>query len=84
MARRLVLALALALHFATGLLYAAAGLIAPTWAVLLLWGAWVVLLWLLVRLWRRRPVLALLVPPAAIGLFVGVLGAGGAVLGWTA
>ena len=84
MVRRLVLALAVALHLATGTFYAAAGLVAPSWAVLMLWAAWLVLLWVLVRLWRQQPVLALLVPPASLGLFLGVLSAGEAWLGWVA
>ena len=84
MSRRLLLALAIALHLATGILYLAAGLVAPLWAVLLLWGAWLGLLWSLVRLWRQHAVLALLVPPASLGLFLGVISAGEAWLGWVA
>jgi hypothetical protein len=82
--RRLVLVLAVGLHLATGFFYLAAGLVAPLWGVLLLWAAWIGLMWLLVRLWRQHAVLALLVPPASIGLFVGVLSAGDAWLGWVA
>jgi hypothetical protein len=80
--RRLLLVLAVALHLATGFLYLAAGLVAPLWAVLLLWAAWLGLLWVLVRLWRQHAVLALLVPPASLGLLFGVISAGEAVLGW--
>ena len=81
---RLVLVLAILLHLGIGVFYAAAGLVAPLWAVLLLWAAWLVLLVVLVRLWKRRPPLALLVPAAAVGLIFGVVSAGGQVLGWTA
>ena len=81
---RLLLVLAVLLHLAAGTLYLAAGLVAPLWAVLLLWACWLGLLWLLVTLWRHRAVLALLVPPAALGLFFGALTAGEAWLGWVA
>ena len=84
MTRTLLLVLALALHLAVGILYLAAGLVAPLWAILLLWAAWLALLWVLVRLWRRQPVLGLLVGPAALGLFLGTVSAGEAWLGWTA
>ena len=82
--KRLLLVLAVLLHLAAGSLYLAAGLVAPLWAVLVLWACWVGLLWLLVRLWRQQPVLALLVPPAALGLFLGAISAGEAWLGWVA
>lgn len=82
--RRLVLVVAVALHLATGIFYLAAGLVAPAWAVLLLWVAWTGLLWALVRLWRRHAVLALLVPPASLGLFLAALSAGEVWLGWVA
>lgn len=84
MARRALLALAVVLHLCTLVLYAASVLIAPLWGSLLLWVAWLVLLWVLVRLWRQHPALALLVPPASVGLFLAVVGAGGAWLGWVA
>ena len=64
------------LHLGVGVLYLAAGLVAPLWAVLLLWAGWLVLAYLLVRLWARRAPLALLVPLAAIGLILGVVTAG--------
>ena len=81
---RLVLVVAVALQLATGLFSLAAGLVAPAWAVLLLWAAWTGLLCVLVRLWRRHAVLALLVPPASLGLFLAALSAGEVWLGWVA
>jgi len=83
-ARRLVLVVALALHLAVGTLYLAAGLVAPVWAVMLLWAAWIGLLWVLVRLRRQHALLTLVVPPAALGLFLAALSAGEAWLGWVA
>jgi hypothetical protein len=82
--RRLLLAVAVALHLAAGVFYLAAGLVAPLWAVLALWVAWAVLLAALVRLWRRRPPLALLVPLAAVALIFGTITTGEQLLGWTA
>ena len=82
--RRVVLVVAIALQLVTGVFYVAAGLVAPAWAVLLLWAAWTGLLWVLVRLWRRHAVLALLVPPASLGLFFAALSAGEVWLGWVA
>ena len=84
LARRLLLALAVALHLGVGVLYLAAGLVAPMWAVLLLWASWLVLLYLLVRVWGRRAPLALLVPLGAVALIFCVVTAGEQLLGWTA
>ena len=81
---RLILVLAVLGHLGAGIFYAAAGLVAPLWAVLLLWVLWVLLLWQLVRLWRRRPLLSLVVPVVAVALFFAVLTVGEQVLGWTA
>ena len=81
---RLLLVLAVLAHLGAGILYLAAGLVAPLWAVLLLWALWLVLLWVLVRVWRRRPLLALAVPVAAVALFFAAITAGEQLLGWTA
>ena len=81
---RLVLVLAVLAHLGAGIFYAAAGLVAPLWAVLLLWALWLVLLWVLVRVWRRRPLLSLVVPVVAIALFFAAISAGEAFLDWTA
>ena len=82
--RRLILVLAVVAHLGAGILYLAAGLVAPLWAVLLLWALWLVLLWVLVRLWRTQPPTALLVPPLALGAFFVAISAGERFLGWTA
>ncbi len=84
LARRLILVLAIALQLVTGSFYLAAGLVAPAWAVLLLWASWIGLLWVLVQLWNRHATLALLVPPASLGLFLAALSAGETWLGWVA
>ena len=81
---RLILVLAVVAHLGAGIFYAAAGLLAPLWAVLLLWALWVVLLWVLVRTWRRRPLLCLVVPVVAVAVFFAVITLGEQLLGWTA
>lgn len=81
---RLILVLAILGHLGAGIFYAAAGLVAPLWAVLLLWALWLVLLWQLVRIWRRRPLLSLAVPVVAVALFFAVITLGEQMLGWTA
>lgn len=64
-------------------LYSASGLLAPLWAVVLLLVVWLALAVLAVRVHRRRGAWSLLVPVAAVALWVAVLGLGEAVLGWT-
>lgn len=81
---RALIVIAFLLHVGIGVFYLAAGLVAPLWAVLLLWAAWVALLYALVRLGRRSPPLALLVPLAAVLLILGVITLGERLLGWTA
>jgi hypothetical protein len=60
------------------------GLLAPLWAVVvlyLLWGASAVALWFTAR---RRPLAAPLVPLVNAALLFGLVSFGEAVLGWTA
>ncbi|MBB1515728.1 hypothetical protein H5398_07045 [Tessaracoccus sp. MC1679] len=76
--------LGLALHVVVGYLYLTAGLVTPApWLVgfLLLW---VVLLVVGIYLFRRHPLWVLLVPVLALGLLIGGVSLGGALLGWTA
>lgn len=72
------------LHVVVGLLYPAAGLLAPTYALIFLSGIWALLLLLAFRLLRDSPILTPLVPLAAIGVWYGVVYLGGVYLGWTA
>jgi len=64
--------------------YLASGLVAPWWAVGVLLAAWVVMLGLSIAWARRRPFVVLVMPLIALALWVGVLSAGAALLGWTA
>ncbi|HWG98365.1 MAG TPA: hypothetical protein VNV66_03355 [Pilimelia sp.] len=74
----------LVLHGLMFFWYAGSGLLAPYWAVAVLLLIWVALLaagwWLL----RRHPVAVLLVPLTALALWVLVVSAGDAWLGWAA
>lgn len=73
-----------ALHVVAGIPYLAAGLVAPLWAILVLWLLWAGLLGVALRLRRRRPWVTFFVPPVAVALLLGLIGLGEAVLGWQA
>lgn len=81
---RLVGWLGLAAHLVLGLWYAASGLIAPAWAVAGLLLVWLALLAVAIRLLRCRPALVPLVPLTAVLIWLAVVTAGDAWLGWTA
>ena len=72
-------------HLATGIWYAAAGLLAPLWAVIVLW-----IIWLGMTVWAFRlarsgtPLWTLAVPLIDIAIFFAAISAGEAFLGWTA
>ena len=71
------------LHLAVLPFFAATGLLAPAWAVMVLLVAWALLAAGLFVLVRRGSPLALLVPPAAMAVWFGTLTAGEQLLGWT-
>lgn len=71
-------------HLVVGYFYLAAGLVTPApWHVGFLL-AWAALLVIGISLWRRHPLWILLVPVLALGLLVGGVSLGEALLGWTA
>jgi hypothetical protein len=76
--------LGLVAHLVFFFWYAASGLVAPAWAVVVLLAVWVALLGVAVWLLRTRPVLVPLVPLAAALIWFGAVSAGDAFLGWTA
>lgn len=61
----------------------ASGLLAPLWAIALLYAVWVAAALALIPVARRRPLAAPLVPVANAVLLVAILAAGAAWLGWT-
>lgn len=78
------LVVAAVLHLAVLPFYAASGLVAPGWAVVLLLVAWALLAGALVLVARRHGAPALLVPAVAFALWFLALTVGEQLLGWTA
>ncbi len=81
---KMLAALSGLLLLGVGFFYLLSGLVAPGYAVIFLLLVWGVLSWLLVRVARVSPLLSLLVPPLAFGLWMGILALGGRLFGWTA
>ncbi len=65
-------------------LYAASGLVAPYWGLVLLMFIWLVLFVQGCRWWSSHPARLLFLPLVAIVAWFGIITAGGAWLGWTA
>lgn len=74
----------LVLFIVTGWLYLASGLVAPMWAVIVLWVVWLGLLGAIIKLWRSHPWLVFAAPLVAFLIWVGAISAGSYFLGWTA
>ena len=76
------------LHLAVGVFpYAASGLVVPLWGVVVLYGCWLALAVVLIRLLRgpdRRPLVAPAVPLVALAVWFAFVTLGEALLGWTA
>ena len=64
--------------------YLSSGLVVPFPWLLLLWGLWLVGLFLAWRTLQSRPVMVLLFPVAAVALWFLYITAGEQLLGWTA
>jgi hypothetical protein len=71
-------------HVVVLYLYAISGLAVPVWALGVLLVIWVGLLLLAISLLRTRPAWTLLVPVGAVAIWLAVVSAGDAWLGWTA
>lgn len=69
---------------ATTPFYIASGLVAPLWAILLLWVFWLALATLALRWFRARPWLVLLLPFVAAGIWWLSLTLGENLLNWQA
>ena len=82
--RKLLLALAVVAYVPLGVPALVSGLVAPAYGVAIIVGGWAVGLGVLIGLVRRRSLLALLMPPAAIAYWALVLTLGERLLGWQA
>jgi hypothetical protein len=76
--------LGLLAHLCTLPFYLSSGLVAPLWAIIVLLLVWAGLLALAIVSVRRRSAWGLLVPVLAVGLWLGFISAGEALLGWQA
>lgn len=76
--------LGLAAHLVVGYFYLVAGLVTPAPWLIGFFLLWVVLLIVGISLMRQHPLRVLFVPVVALGLLVGGVSLGGALLGWTA
>ena len=65
-------------------LYAASGLVAPWWGVVVLLLVWFTLFVTACRWWTRHPTRLLWLPVVALVIWFAALNAGGAWLGWSA
>ena len=73
-----------AAHLGAGFFYLLSGLVAPTWAVIVLILWWAVLTAVGVRFVRRRSPLGLLVPLVAAASWFAAISLGSRYLGWVA
>jgi len=64
--------------------YLLSGLLAPFWAVVILWTVWTALLAVAIRKRRERPMFVVLIPLISFLVLVAALLAGSAFLGWAA
>ena len=75
-------------HLAVGVFpYAASGLVTPVWGYLVLYGVWLALAFVVVRLVRgpnRRPFLAPVIPIVAVAFWFAFVTGGELLLDWTA
>ncbi len=69
---------------AVGVLYLASGLVAPIWAIVVLWLSWLGLAWYGLRLARAGSYFVLAVPIVAGAIWYLVLTVGEQALGWQA
>jgi hypothetical protein len=76
--------LGLLLYLVVGFLYFGAALMVPGLALAILWMVWLAGVWLLLRVFKRRPELTFLVPLGAAVFWYLYLSLGEVLLGWTA
>ena len=82
--RTLAAVVGVAGHLVALVWFAASGLVAPAWAVVVLLAVWAVLAVALARLVRRRSGWSAAVPLIDAGFWLAFIEAGSALLDWTA
>ena len=78
-----VAVLAAVAHLAVGTFYAASGVLAPMYSIVVLWAWWLTLAWVLLTLARRGSWWTPAVPVVALATWWLVLTLGEQLLGWT-
>lgn len=73
----------LLLYMGVGFFYLSSGLVVPGVALIILWLVWLGGIWLLLRVFKRRPELTFLVPLGATAFWFLYLTVGEALFGWT-
>ena len=82
---RILALVGVVLYVVTGVFpFAASGLVAPLWGIAVLYGGWLIGLWLTIRLYQRRSAWALAMPVAALAFWWLVVTLGESIFGWTA
>ena len=82
---RILALVGVVLYVVTGVFpFAASGLVAPLWGIAVLYGGWLIGLWLTVRLYQRRSAWALAIPVVALAFWWLVVTLGESAFGWTA
>ena len=73
------------LHLVVGVFpYAASGLLAPLYGIVIIYAGWFALLVLALKWWNKTPYRVLLIPVIALVWWFALLNFGDFVLGWTA
>ena len=73
------------LHLVIGVFpYSASGLLAPLYAIAIVYIGWFALLFLTLKWWNRTPLRVLLIPVIDLVWWAGLMTFGELVLGWTA
>jgi hypothetical protein len=81
---RVIGVIGLLLYVAVGFFYLTSGLVVPGVALVILWVVWLAGIWLVVRVFTRRPEWTFLVAVGAAVFWFLYLNIGSAIFGWTA
>lgn len=82
--RRALVVVGLLAYLAAGFIYLTSGLVVPAPWIFILWGLWLVGMWVVARLVARWSWWTLAAGPLAFGFWWAYLAVGESLLGWTA